>query len=255
MRIALVSSNVNAYEGVPRYVAVLARVLAHDHEVTIFSATLEGVDDPHIRHRKVWTVGRGLIFDVSFTLSCLVILLLARLSDRVKGSKRFDVVHGHHYSSPLLCDVITSHYCEQEGRARMQRQEDGTARVGLLGRLRSWFMASFEGSLVARPNGPPVIVLSEGMKSDFLKHDPASADKMSVVYSGVDCETFSPDNVLRYREDVRRRHSLAPDELVILFVGGDWERKGVAQAIEGLSLVGSLQSKLLVVGPGNISAY
>ncbi len=250
LKIALVSSHANSFAGAPKYVTSLARALAVDHEVTIFSATLEGLEGTSVRHRRVRVpVSDGNVFELAFSLVSAAMLWRSHL----KGE--FDIVHSHRYGSPFFSDVFTSHYCEQEGIDQVRREADGALRCSYPQRLRSLAMARIEKRLFGRAVGIPLIVVSERMKRDFVRHYRMPAERIFVVYSGADCERYTPANVPLYRDEVRRRHSLAPDELVVLFVGGDWERKGVAQAIEALSLLGSCAPRLLVVGPGRIGAY
>jgi UDP-glucose:(heptosyl)LPS alpha-1,3-glucosyltransferase len=74
--------------------------------------------------------------------------------------------------------------------------------------------------------------------------------------NAVDTDRFRPD------PDVRRRMRLEgharSDEVVALFVGGDWIRKGVAIAIEGIARAArecDVPLRLWVVGRGDIQRY
>jgi UDP-glucose:(heptosyl)LPS alpha-1,3-glucosyltransferase len=53
-----------------------------------------------------------------------------------------------------------------------------------------------------------------------------------VAPNGVDGRRFRPDASVRER--MRVEAGAAPDDVVALFVGGDWDRKGLAVAIEAL---------------------
>jgi UDP-glucose:(heptosyl)LPS alpha-1,3-glucosyltransferase len=76
-------------------------------------------------------------------------------------------------------------------------------------------------------------------------------DRIVTVPNGVDTSEFRPDPVAR---DVKRGElGLDPDELVALFVGGDWPRKGLAVAIE--AIVRAPAWRLMVVGQGDVDAY
>jgi UDP-glucose:(heptosyl)LPS alpha-1,3-glucosyltransferase len=93
------------------------------------------------------------------------------------------------------------------------------------------------------------------MKSGFIRDHPVPPENVFVVPNGVDSSRYSPDNVARYRDEVREQLSVAPGVQVVLFLGGDWPRKGLAQAIEALSLLAGSQAVLLVVGSGNVTDY
>ena len=65
--------------------------------------------------------------ELTFSLCCAIALMRCRLNRNGK----FDIVHSHHYVEPLFADVITSHYCEQEGIDQMRRTTAYTPSVGL----------------------------------------------------------------------------------------------------------------------------
>ena len=93
------------------------------------------------------------------------------------------------------------------------------------------------------------------MKRGLIRNHLVTPESISVIYNGVDSSRYSPDNDAHYRDEVRDRLSLAPGVQVVLFLGGDWPRKGLAQAIEALSLLAGSGAMLLVVGPGNMVSY
>ncbi len=67
-----------------------------------------------------------------------------------------------------------------------------------------------------------------------------------VVPNGVDPSQFAPDAAARAR--VRAAHGVAPGARLAVFVGGDWERKGLRFAVAALAA--APEWHLLVVGPG-----
>jgi UDP-glucose:(heptosyl)LPS alpha-1,3-glucosyltransferase len=77
-----------------------------------------------------------------------------------------------------------------------------------------------------------------------------------VAPNGVDRRRFRPDP--RARAEVRVALRLAPDEVVALFVGGDWDRKGLALVVAGLAHArrhARVQPSLLVVGRGDTARF
>jgi glycosyltransferase involved in cell wall biosynthesis len=72
-----------------------------------------------------------------------------------------------------------------------------------------------------------------------------------VVPNGVDLDHFTPDRGARAR--TRQAHGIAPTTELAVFVGGDWERKGLRVAIGALALAPDWH--LLVVGRGAPAAY
>jgi len=247
MRIALVAPRVHKHGGPPQYVAALATALAPDHEVTIFSYSFEDLEAANVCHRGVWAFGGGFASSVTFSLASSLLLFVSRL----KNAGRFDIVHTHgDYTA--LADVITSHFCEAEGLERLHRQGTG---VTLGERLQHRRTALLERGVVGLSKGKPLVVLSERMKREFLSHYGSLEERLIVIPSGVDPTRYTPANVPLYRDEIRRRHGVAEASALLLFVGGYWERKGVAQAIKALARMRSSDVILMVVGKGNTPRY
>ena len=156
MKIALVSNHTDVFGGVARYVNSLARALAADHEVTVFSAARAVLHDEGVHHQRVRTLGsQWSMVELTFPLCCAIALTRYRLN----WDSKFDIVHSHHYGAPLFADVITSHYCEQESIDQMRRSTAYTPSVGLYQRLRSRAMARMEKMLscnITLPEPSPV---------------------------------------------------------------------------------------------------
>jgi UDP-glucose:(heptosyl)LPS alpha-1,3-glucosyltransferase len=70
---------------------------------------------------------------------------------------------------------------------------------------------------------------------------------VETIPNGVDPATFSPDPSERLRR--RAELGIGESELVALFVGGDWERKGLSAAVDALAF--APRWRLLVVGDGD----
>jgi UDP-glucose:(heptosyl)LPS alpha-1,3-glucosyltransferase len=82
--------------------------------------------------------------------------------------------------------------------------------------------------------------------------DPA---RVSVVYNGVDLERFHPRNRERHRAAARGEAGVPAGAFTLLFLGSGFERKGLARAIEALGALRDAESRLIVVGKGDTSAY
>jgi UDP-glucose:(heptosyl)LPS alpha-1,3-glucosyltransferase len=83
----------------------------------------------------------------------------------------------------------------------------------------------------------------------------------------VDLSRFSPSNSGIYRDEIRKRYGISDNDIVLLFVGSGFERKGLGFLINAISRLktprprsakrGGQDSrlKLLVVGKGNYNYY
>jgi UDP-glucose:(heptosyl)LPS alpha-1,3-glucosyltransferase len=93
-----------------------------------------------------------------------------------------------------------------------------------------------------------IIAVSEQVKRDILENYPVAAEKIFVLYNGVDTERFHPAGRERVRARTRRRWNIPLDAPLVLFVGSGFQRKGLDQ------LLGAWNSRrlqgvfLLVVG-------
>jgi UDP-glucose:(heptosyl)LPS alpha-1,3-glucosyltransferase len=88
--------------------------------------------------------------------------------------------------------------------------------------------------------------VSHGIVSELDRTLGRDRPVIEVIPNGVDPATFKPDRAARAR--VRTDLGLNADDLVGVFAGGDWYRKGLPVAIEALALAQNWH--LLVVGTG-----
>jgi UDP-glucose:(heptosyl)LPS alpha-1,3-glucosyltransferase len=76
-----------------------------------------------------------------------------------------------------------------------------------------------------------------------------------VIPNGVDLAAFSPDARTARRGDSRRRLGLTEDETAILFVGNEFERKGLKFALDAMALAKSSTQKLIIAGKDDPAPY
>jgi UDP-glucose:(heptosyl)LPS alpha-1,3-glucosyltransferase len=101
-----------------------------------------------------------------------------------------------------------------------------------------------------------IVAISEMVHRDISDYYGIPADRMAVIYNGVDTVHFHPRNK-RYREGIRSRYGLSSKDLLLLFVSHNFRLKGLRYLIEALSLVTAKKSsvKLLVVGRDKVEPY
>jgi UDP-glucose:(heptosyl)LPS alpha-1,3-glucosyltransferase len=71
--------------------------------------------------------------------------------------------------------------------------------------------------------------------------------RVRAIPNGVDCDRFRPDPTAR--DSVRDELGLGEGDPVALFVGGDWQRKGLTHAVDALAAAPDWH--LLVAGSGD----
>lgn len=92
-----------------------------------------------------------------------------------------------------------------------------------------------EAAMFRHPALRAVICNSQMVAQDIESRWPETADKLAVVYNGVDLERFHPGLRAEYRAAFRAKVGVGGTARVILFVGSGYTRKGAATLIEALA--------------------
>ncbi len=93
-----------------------------------------------------------------------------------------------------------------------------------------------------------IITMSQVLKDEVLKNYNIPDEKVEVIYSGVNCEEFSPENRKLYNSEIRKKLGIEENDIVLLFVGNPYNRKGLEYAVRALPLMNEKRVKLLVMG-------
>jgi len=233
----------NRQGGVSRCMAELAeRAGRGGHDVTVFTHEALDCDGVDARFVRVRMVTRPFSLQIpSFSLA---------LRRRMRGSS-FDLVHAQGPQA-LGADVYTAHSCHT---AFLERRRSES---GLRGRLslvyppheisRRWERRCFG-------DAPALIAVSEVIKRELRESLGVPDDRIHVIYNGVDTKAFAP---AQSREEARRALGQAapphePNEAVLVFVGYEFRRKGLGQAIRALAGVEGV--RLWVVGGDDPEPY
>jgi len=107
--------------------------------------------------------------------------------------------------------------------------------------------------LMARQFGDPqriVIAVSQMCAHDYQHYHNVPAERIRLVYHGADNERFSPEHRIRWRDEVRDRLGVCEDEVLLLFVGHDYQRKGLSTAVRAAKRLAAEGAavRLVVVG-------
>ncbi len=179
---------------------------------------------------------------------------LALLSDFVLGAlalrrHRDGIVQTNNPTLPSRVDVVHVHFCE--AAFRREAGFSRSRRSSPLYRLNSWLATNF--ALICerwcyRPGRiRRAVCVSHGVAREVAELYPRIADRVRTIQNGVDPEAF-----VRQEDErplIRAELGLADEERLVLFVGGDWHRKGLRHAIEALAE--APHWKLAVLGTGD----
>jgi len=97
-----------------------------------------------------------------------------------------------------------------------------------------------------------IIVCSDFMKSEVQRQFDAPADKVDIIYNGVDASKFEFDWSAEERASWRKRLAL-PSEKIVMYVGRFVREKGIHVLLNAASAVLAQQptTKFVIVGGGN----
>lgn len=102
-----------------------------------------------------------------------------------------------------------------------------------------------------------IIAISDMVKQDMIRWYRIPEERISVVYNGVDVERFHPRN-RQYREEIRGRHDIRAEDLVILFVSNNFQMKGLGFLFKALARIKERTPpsfKLLILGRDRRGSY
>jgi hypothetical protein len=112
LKIAFIAPDVHHHAGPARVTTALIERLCEDHQVSVFSHTIEGIELSKIKHHKVPAIMHPKFLSyISFLVSSTIILTALSLLRK----RDFDIIHSAGCCCAFSTDVITSHFCEGEG--------------------------------------------------------------------------------------------------------------------------------------------
>ncbi len=253
MRIAaLVPSVAVGTGGTERCAAALLRGLARrGHEVVLFTSETEGQDLGAIETRRVPRLARPS--------PAAYVSFMAAAARRRRREGRFDIVYSPG-ANTLAADVVTAHYSAARGRKLMRSGELALADSRLRRAARWCFLALAERAerrLYRSARCRRIIAVSERLKGDLVEDYDLEYDRLTVIPNGVDADEFDPGLRESAGRARREKLGLGAGELLALFMGGDWERKGLATLLEAFARLSSERAalKLAVVGQGDASSW
>lgn len=242
MKIAYVIYDYVKPGGIEKYVRFLAEKYAGEHEVHVVTAHPQNGNSSIAFHA----------IDVPSCLPSFVkLVLFAKRAEEELRKERYDIIH----SQGADCrthNVITAHSCHKAWVEKAKSFGLWENLKKVLNPIHAIVLGNERHNYDQLKRG---IAVSNEVKKEILMHYEVPGDRIEVIYPGVESRVQSPASANRYREEMRRKHGIADDEYVILFVSNEFRRKGLKFVIEALSLLNDPKVTLLVVGRGNPVPY
>ncbi|HEV7808614.1 MAG TPA: glycosyltransferase family 4 protein [Solirubrobacteraceae bacterium] len=145
-------------------------------------------------------------------------------------------------------DLSTVHFCHHAyaHRAPTSRQRRRGALYSLNATIVAGMVAAGERYCFRPSRTRQLVSVSRGASVELNQYFAGYERNVSIIPNGVDRLTFQPD--AEARASVRRILGISPEVCLAVFVGGEWERKGLNHAIDALPDADGWH--LLVVGSG-----
>ncbi len=238
----------NRMGGIEKY---LLDILPHQksrHELILVGGEFDEEVTGEYRTVKVGFLRRPrFLVSLSFSIAAQrAIGRLARLG-QIRG--RHCVLHAQG-ASCFRQDVVTAHSCHKAwflGSLREQKPFSWPWIRKLMNPVH--YLTIAIETIQYRPrNHRRIIAISNCIKAELIKHFGVNPDRISVIHSGVDCETYNPSGRETFRDPVRTRHGIPVDATVLCFVANEFRRKGLATVVRAMAAASNKRLHLLVVG-------
>ena len=243
MRILLIVRGFSKDKGVWRYVVELAERFVKEHETHLLTTKYDYKVENLIVHKKP-------VIEKPFWLQILSNAYYnTKYAKKLKEKFNIDIVHSNG-SESLFCDVLTMHSCHKAW-VKYYRSWDLFRNVaGFISSVNK-VVLSVERKVIEK-GSRKIIAVSEGVKKEILENYNVPEDKIAVIPNGVDLHEFKPDRAKR--EKIREKYKIRNKEIILMFSGHEFGRKGLEYIIKALPQVKE-NVKLLVVGKDNPEPY
>jgi glycosyltransferase involved in cell wall biosynthesis len=166
---------------------------------------------------------------------------------------RNGIVHLNGALAPNRADIATIHFSHR-GFARSAPPREGSSSGRLYwlnARVGSWMSRLGERWCYRRSRIPRLIAISSGVGEEARRMYGYEPAEIAVIPYGVDAARFA--RRAQARERMREQLLGERDQLIVLFVGGDWGRKGLDCVISALPHAPDWHA--VVVGGGDVAQY
>jgi UDP-glucose:(heptosyl)LPS alpha-1,3-glucosyltransferase len=244
--VTIVAHDVGGIGGMERQLEELIRALSErGREVVVIARGLPLEPPRGVRWVRVRAPVRPFV--IAYPWFFLLASLLVRRHRR-------GIVHATGAIVANRVDVITVHLCHRayEERCATPRARRRSFAYRLNARLASLMSRAAERWCYRPRRARRLVGVSAGVSRDLERHFPAMGPRIVTVRNGVDAGRFRPPTGDE-RSSARAAVSAADGELVAVFVGGEWEGKGLRHVLEGVAE--RREWRLLVAGSGDRARY
>lgn len=233
MKLAIARQRYNPFGGAERFVEGALNALGQTGKVDVTLLTRawdEAAPTSGNRHVEIVNPAyRALLFgrvnrDRSF----------AQAVGQIITENRFDLVQAHERVPG--CHIFRAGDGIHAAWLR-HRQADQPALSNWWQKLDPYhaYTVEAERAMFAHANLRAVICNSKMVAEEIRAEYGVAAEKLHIVYNGVDLLKFSRENAAKYREKTRSQFFVPQEAPLILYVGSGYQRKGVAPLLQAMA--------------------
>jgi glycosyltransferase involved in cell wall biosynthesis len=244
-KVVLVANDVGGVGGMEKHLEEMIQRMKKDYDVTVVSSSLSIANRDGIRFIRVPTVRRP------FPLMTLMFSTYA--SVRVHFLARNSMVHTTGAILFTKADVSTVHFCHAGWeKAAGQSLTHAPIFRRVNHKVGMWLKLWMERHCYNPAHTKYLVPVSQRVERELGEFYPYPRAQVKVISNGVDTEKFHPGPE-QEKHQLRAQFGLPVDGSYLIFMGGDWERKGVRHLLEAFNQLAPAYPKLhvLIVGSGD----
>ena len=241
LKIAVLIRNFVSTGGAERYAIEVTRRLAVTHDVHVFAQEWSWHGEEALTFHKIPSP--------FVKLSWLNQILFSYFCKRSLGQD-FDIIHSHERVSRF--DILTIHcpcfrtYITEE--KRLWKKMFIWFRVVLSPRSLAYLW--LEKKQFTYDNERLLIATSENIMKNVQMNYPLPRHAFRIAYPGVDSNLVFKQNNPTHKGMLRDKLGIPRDDLVILFVGTEFKRKGLDALLKGFATIVDSNLTLVIAGGG-----
>jgi len=241
-------SIIDKLHGTERNVAECIQRLAGEYDIHVYSNRVEDLDLNRITWHRIPALPGPHLFAFLWWFAANH---LWRWNDRWLRGLAPDVV----YSPGINCldaDAITVHVVfarlleNLRGELRLSRNPPRAWPRVIHRRLYYHLVQFFEGQVYSRPN-QILGAVSQKVAKDLSCYY-GRAEKVRVVYTGLDLSWFNPVRRAALRTEARAKLGLTENTFALLLIGNGWKNKGLPSLLDAAGILQDPRLVLLVAG-------
>jgi UDP-glucose:(heptosyl)LPS alpha-1,3-glucosyltransferase len=243
MNIALLTQSCDNETGIGRIVLSLAKeFVSRGHDVDLVAQVFDNTPAGTRTHR----------IPSAFRLNSVNRLFLRYASGHVVRSLHCDIVNS--FAVGRGASVITAQSCHRAGVVIRNEQRNGRIWRRNLGFFDHVALAD-ERFLFCSSHTQRIIAVSALVRNQIVSYYGVEPERIAVIPNGVDVHRFTQLQRTVEGEAIRRTLGVGAGECLLLFVGNEFDRKGLQYIIESIAALRRSDLRLLVVGADDRRPY